>query len=160
MWGFSLKKNQISYSSLYNVWNWSAYWDLPINPTKCKYINITRAPPLQLCLGTGSPDDFIQVANVIKNLDSYISTSVHCREAASKARRLLFMIRRSFTKLSVLAFVPLSNALILFNIEYAMQACSPNLVTDKDCLEQIQRITTRLAGCHMTNDYVGWVSTP
>ncbi len=34
--------------SLLNVWNWSVSWDLPINLTKCKYIAIERAPPLQV----------------------------------------------------------------------------------------------------------------
>ncbi len=33
--------------SLYNVWNRSVNWDLPINPTKCNYITIGRTPPLQ-----------------------------------------------------------------------------------------------------------------
>ncbi len=33
--------------SLLNVWNRSVSWDLPINTTKCKYIAIERAPPLQ-----------------------------------------------------------------------------------------------------------------
>ncbi len=30
------------------------------------------------------------------------------------------------------------------HLEYAMQACSPNLFTDADCLEQIHRLATRL----------------
>ncbi len=37
-----------------------------------------------------------------------------------------------------------------------MQACSPNLVADADCLEQIQRLATRL----VKNAYVSWVCIP
>ncbi len=42
------------------------------------------------------------------------------------------------------AFAPLYNTLVRPHLEYAMQACSPNLVADADCLEQIQRLATRL----------------
>ncbi len=59
-------QSDILQGSLYNVWNWSVNWDLPINPTKCNYIVNGRAPPLQLSLGTGSPGNFIQIANVVK----------------------------------------------------------------------------------------------
>ncbi len=42
----------------------------------------------------------IQVANVVKDLgilvDSSFSLSIHGKEAASKVRRVLFMIRQSF----------------------------------------------------------------
>ncbi len=96
--------------SLYNVWNWSVNWDLPINHTKCNYIAIGRTPPLQFSLVTGSPGNSIQVANVVKDLgiliDISVSPSIHCKKDASKARRMLFMIRRSFAELSVSAFAP------------------------------------------------------
>ncbi len=130
---------------LYNVWNWSVNWDLPFNPTKCNYIAIGRAPPLQLSLATGSQCNSILVANVVKDLgvllDNSFSPSIHCKEAASKARRLL-LIRRSFVELAVSA--ALYNTFVRPHLVYAMQACSPNLVADADCLEQIQRLTTRL----------------
>ncbi len=42
------------------------------------------------------------------------------------------------------AFAVLYNWLVLPHHEYAMQACSPNLVADAGCLEQIQRLVTRL----------------
>ncbi len=53
-------------SSLCNLWSWSVNWDLPINPTKCNYIAIGRATPLQLSLVTGSPGISIQAANVVR----------------------------------------------------------------------------------------------
>ncbi len=54
------------------------------------------------------------------------------------------MIRRSLVELPVSAFAPLYNTLGRPHLEYAMQACLPNLVTDADCLEQILRLATRL----------------
>ncbi len=122
--------------ALYNDWNWSVNWDLPINPTKCNFISIGRVPPLQLSLATGSLGNSIQVANVVKNLcvlmGNSFSPSIHCKETASRARRMLFLIRRSFAELSVSAFVALYNTFVRPHLEYAMQACTPNLVADAD----------------------------
>ncbi len=54
------------------------------------------------------------------------------------------MIRRSFAELSVSAFAPLYNTFVRPHREYAIQACSPNLVAVADCLEQIQRLATKV----------------
>ncbi len=59
---------------------------------------------------------------------SYFSTSIHCREAATKARRVLFMIRRPFAELSVSKFTLLYNTPIRPHLARAVQACSPNRV--------------------------------
>ncbi len=120
--------------SFYNVWKWSVNWDLPINPTKSNYIAIGRAPALQIFLATGSPSNSIQVTNVVKNLGVLIgnsfSSSIHCKETASKARRMQFMIRRSFAELSVSAFAALYHMLVQLHRECATQPCSTNLVAD------------------------------
>ncbi len=54
------------------------------------------------------------------------------------------MIRRSFAELSVSAFAPLYNTLVRLYLEYAILDCLLNFVADADCLEQIQRLATRL----------------
>ncbi len=77
-------------------------------------------------------------------MDNSFSHSIHCPGAASKAAQTQFMIRQSFAELSVSAFVPLYNTLVRPHLEYAMQVCSPNLVADANCLEQIQLLPTRL----------------
>ncbi len=65
-------------------------------------------------------------------------------EVANKARRLIFMIRRSFQDLSQSAFIPLYGALVRLHVEYGMPACSPNIVADINHLERIQRLATQL----------------
>ncbi len=77
-------------------------------------------------------------------MDSSFSPSIPCKKTTSNARRMLFMIRRSFAELSAPAFAAPYNALVRLHLGYAMQACSPNLVADADCLEQIQQLVTRL----------------
>ncbi len=41
------------------------------------------------------------------------------------------------------AFAAIYNTWVRPHLEHAMQACSPNLVADADCLEQIQRLAMR-----------------
>ncbi len=102
------------HSSLTAAWNWSKKWDLPINPTKCNYLTIGREVPLRLSFfpdGSGTP---IPVSTLFKDLgvqtDNMFSPSAQCTEPANKARRLIFMIRRSFQDLSKSAFIPLYGA--------------------------------------------------
>ncbi len=70
--------------------------------------------------------------------------SAQCTEDANKARRLTFMIRRSFQDLPKSDFIPLYGAVVRLHLEYGMLACSPNLVADINHLERIQRLATKL----------------
>ncbi len=63
------------------------------------------------------------------------------KEAVSKARRMLFMIRRPIAKLFVSTFAPIYNTLVGPHLQYAWW---PNFVANTDCLEQIRRFATIL----------------
>ncbi len=63
-------------------------------------------------------------------LDTIFTSSVHCREVANIARRLLFMVRRSFSELSRAAFIRMYCAIVWPHTEYAMEANPANLRTD------------------------------
>ncbi len=76
--------------------------------------------------------------------DDMFPPSVQRTEAANKARRLIFMIKRSFQDLPKSTFIPLNGALVRPHLEFGMPACSPNLVADINHLERIQRLATRL----------------
>ncbi len=90
------------------------------------------------------------------------SSSITCREAASKARRMLVMIRWSFAELSVSTFASLYNTPVRHHLESALQAYTLNLFADADCLKKTQWLVRRLVStvCHMRNENVGWVCTP
>ncbi len=77
-------------------------------------------------------------------LGTTFTASAHCREAANAARRLLFMVRRSFCELSKAAFIALFCALVRPHLEYAMEANAPTLRADINQLERTQRLATRL----------------
>ncbi len=63
-----------------------------------------------------------------------------CADPATKARRLIFMIRHAFVDLSKYAFIPLCRVLVRPHLEYGM----PNAEADVNRSEQIQRLATRL----------------
>ncbi len=84
---------------------------------------------------TISISEFVKDIGVQTNI--MFPLSAKCTKAANKARRLIFMIRRSFQDLSRLGFIPLYP-----HLEYGVPTCSPNLVADIDYLELIQRLVT------------------
>ncbi len=95
-------------SSLSSAWAWAGEWDLPINPKKCSCPTVGNLTPLSPSFSAADTDHRIpQVTD-----DTTFTTSAHCREAANTARRLLFMVRRSFCELSKTAFIPLYCAIV------------------------------------------------
>ncbi len=79
--------------------------------------------------------------------DSVFTSSVHCRQTANSARRLLFMVRRSFSDISKAAFISLYYALVLPHLENAMEANSSNPRADINQLQRIQRLAACLVRC-------------
>ncbi len=77
-------------------------------------------------------------------LDTTFTASAHCIEAANTARRLLFLVRRSFCELSKTAFTPLYCALVRPCLEYAMEANASTLGVDRNQFERVQRLTNGL----------------
>ncbi len=66
------------------------------------------------------------------------------RNNANTARRLLFIVRRSFCELSKTAFTPLYCALVRPHLEYAMEANGSTLRADISHLERVEHLATRL----------------
>ncbi len=137
------------HSSFTSAWDWSKKWDLPINPTKCNYLIIGQEAPLRLSFFVDGSDLVISVSKLVKDeevqTENMSSPSVQCTETANKARRLTFVIRRSFQDLSKTTFVHLYWALVRPRLEYGMPACSSNLVADINHQERIQRLAISLA---------------
>ncbi len=67
---------------------------------------------------------------------------MHCRGAAITVRRLLFMIRRSFTDLPKAALIPLYCAVVRPHLEFSMEANPLNLMPGINHLERAQRSAT------------------
>ncbi len=72
------------------------------------------------------------------------SASTHSKEAASKAKCLLLIIRRFFIQLSVSTFTTFYSPLARSYLDYVFQSCSSNFTAYVDCLERIQWLVMRL----------------
>ncbi len=77
-------------------------------------------------------------------LDTFFTTSAHCREAANTARRFLFMVKIHFCELSSSSFTPIFYILVRTHIEYAIEANAPTLRADINRLVRVQRLAIRL----------------
>ncbi len=71
-------------------------------------------------------------------------TSQHCKEAANRARRVLFQMRRGFAVLTPEIFRPLYLALVRPILEYGLQASPPYLRRDIYLMERLPRLGTRM----------------
>ncbi len=135
-------------SSLSSAWAWAGKWDLPINPKEYSCLTVENLPPLSPSFSAADADHRIPQATDVRDLgvplDTTFTASAHCREAANTARRLLFMVRRSFSELSKPALTPLYCALVRLHLEYAMEANAPTLRADINQLERAQHHATRL----------------
>jgi len=61
---------------------------------------------------------------------------------ASRANRVLGMVRRQFKALDKESFLIIYEGSVRPHLEYAIQAWSPYLRRDIDCLEKVQRRAT------------------
>ncbi len=135
-------------SSLSSAWTWAGKRGLSINPYKCACLTVGNLPPISPSFSAEDTDHRIPQVTDVRDLgvplDTTFTASTHCIEAVNTARRLLFLVRRSFFELSKTAFTPLYCALVRPHLEYAMEANAPTLRADINQLQRIQRLATRL----------------
>ena len=123
------------------VHQWSVKWDLPLNLSKCRVLTagdntyvlsglpLVRASEIK-DLGVIMTDDFKPTAQ--------------CQRAANKARGELFRLRSTITCRKPEVFVPIYKAIVRPHLEYCVQAWAPYYRRDIACLEQVQRLATRM----------------
>src|SRR5664279_583215 len=96
----------------------------------------------------GGKSTILEVSKEEKDLGMFITNdlkpSVHCLKSAKKAQSVLGMIRRCFNNLDKEDFLLLYKTYIRPHLEYCVQAWSPHLRKDIDCLERVQRRATKL----------------
>jgi len=83
-----------------------------------------------------------------KDLGVYITAdlkpSTQCVRAVAKARSVMGMVRRNFSRLDKEGFLLISKTYIRPHMEYCVQAWSPYLKKDIECLEKVQRSATKM----------------
>ena len=131
---------------------WSNKWQLSFNVSKCKFLH----------LGRSAPDRTYQIQNQIieqvtaeKDLgiiiDNQMKFHQHVSFAASKAMRMIGVIRKTFCSISIDTFPSLYNTLIRPHLEYGNVIWGPFYVLDQNRIENVQRAATRLVSSPLPN---------
>jgi hypothetical protein len=127
---------------------WSATWDMKLNFSKCNFISVGDPANRPLVVPRINCSHSISSCSQVKDLgvvvDDSFTPSAQCAAAASRARRSLFLLKRSFVNMTPKLFIPLYSALVRPHLEYAVQCWNPYLQKDINLLENVQRLATRM----------------
>jgi len=128
---------------------WSNKWLLDFNIEKCKVMHVGHkvATSYSISRADGTLCRLAE-ADEEKDLGVILTNDLkagrQCREAARKAMNVLRTIKRHFTRLDKPTFLILYKSYVRPLLEYSIQAWSPCLRKDINCLEQVQRRATKL----------------
>ena len=128
---------------------WTEDWLLRFNTGKCKVMHMGHSnQKLSYCMGKGEGRRVLDSTECEKDLGVYVDTSLHfsqhCQKVASKANRILGLIRRSFSYLDGPMVKQLYIGLVRPHLEYGNVIWSPQYKKDATTLENVQKRATRL----------------
>jgi len=145
----SESESSILQKDLDSLTDWSKRWLLKFNPSKCKLMHIGHKLKTEYYMEDDNGSKVkIEEVELEKDLGIYIrndlKVSTQCVNAARKARSVIAMIKRYFRRLDNDDFLLIYKIYIRPHVEYCIQAWSPHLKKDIQCLEKVQRSATRL----------------
>ena len=124
---------------------WSRKWLLPFNVAKCSSLHMGTSNPKEIYNIQGVP---LQQTRVERDLGVLIDDQLKFREqaadAASRANRILGLIRHTFCHLDCRTLSLLYKTLVRPLIEYGNQTWGPFNMADKKLVERVQRRATKL----------------
>ena len=124
---------------------WSVKWMLPLNVAKCSTLHLGSSNPCEPYTVQGS---HLQETRVECDLGVRIDDQLKFREqaaaAASRANRILGLIRHSFCHLDRTTLPILYKTIVRPLLEYGNQVWGPFNMSDKKLLERVQRRATKL----------------
>ena len=129
--------------------NWSQKWMLNFNVSKCKVMHVGHKLNTKYYMNEQDGNMELSAVHEEKDLGVYfrihpMKPSTQCIKAAAKARRIIGMVRRNFNRLDKEDFLVIYKTHIRPHLEYCIQAWSPHLIKDIQCLESVQKSATNL----------------
>jgi len=121
-----------------------------LNASKCQQLHLGMAVPLSLHIDGNQEIARVQTVSDLGILiASSLSPSEQIDRAVQRARSVLFMNRRRFSRITPTIFWKAYNALVKPHLEHVVHAWAPVLKRDIKRLESVQRLPTRMvAGLH------------
>ena len=134
---------------LNSLTRWSSKWLLKLNPSKCKVMHIGHSSGTVYYMNDDSGNSTIiqQIAeekDLGVHLTDDLKPSTQCVRSAAKARSVMGMVKRNFRRLDQQDFLLIYKTYIRPRMEYCVQAWSPHLKKDIECLEKVQRAATKM----------------
>jgi hypothetical protein len=143
---------------------WTQTWRLFLNVGKCKvmHVNANGHTPHRYSMGGvdasgNSTQIYLEQTSEERDLGIQLAVNlkftVQSINAASKANRVLGMLKRSFVSRNTELWKRLYTTYVRPHLEYAVAAWNPYLKKDVEALEKIQRRATRVPSKLRAMDY-------
>ena len=127
---------------------WSDEWLLRFNTDKCHIMHTDRKSKSKYYLEKDNKCWKVTESEVERDLRIWVfnipNWETQCKNATAQAISVLGMIKITFPFVDVDGFKLLYNVYSWSHLEFCVQSCSPYLKKDIDCMEKIQRRTTRM----------------
>ena len=134
-------------TDIHNIFNWTILNKLPLNPSKCSAMHMTRSKSPNYC------DTYIMGGSTLAEVNEFkllgvtfskdLSFDSHIDTISRKVSKLSGFIIRCTRNMSSYALLNLYKALILPHITYCACVWSPHQRNHLDRLERVQRKITR-----------------
>ncbi len=123
----------------------SERWQMPFNVNKCHILLVgTRNQKFDYEMNGVKLDSVQCVKDLGVSIASNLKFSQQCKDATSKANRMLGFIKMSFSFKNKDIIPPLYISLVRPHLEYAVQFWSPHHTKDIAKLEAVQRRATKM----------------
>ena len=124
---------------------WSEKWQMQFYFGKCKCLHTGHGNwNVNYKMGDTVLGTTVNEKDLGVTISADIKVSEQCGIAASKANKILGLIRRNITYKGKKLIIPLYKAIVRPHLEYCIQAWRPYRKKDIDTLERIQRIATKM----------------
>ena len=123
---------------------WSLDWGLPINDDKCAHMSFGASACTFNILGGQQLPKTTQQKVLGFWISDNLSLSYHHQKASKAAFCVLKMLHRSFPIMGKEDFPFLFSIYIMPILEYGSRIAHTGLIRDRDCLERVQRLGTKL----------------
>jgi len=139
----TLEDSHVLQDDLDELMCWSDKWKLGFNPQKCKTMHIGHSVNTEYKMTTQGKvwklDETKEERDLGVIVTNNLKPSQQCTKATSKARSILGWIKRQFGSLSKDEFLIMYKTYVRPHMEFCIQAWSPYLQKDINCLESVQR---------------------
>ena len=142
-----------------HVCEWTNTWLMSLNYEKCKIMHFGKNNEKQDYFLKDREGNLHQVSNTESERDLGVIVSKnlkwheHIQNIASKANRILGMLKRTFESRELELWKKLYISLVRPHLEFAVQVWNPTLQTDIDTIEKVQERATRIPSTHKNLNY-------